>query len=153
MDFKAKPIGAHVYYSAYLEALVLLSDYNTAQQVYNDGLYYMQTYMNSPIYGAPVTRSLAIYEYSRCNYQVSIDLCGRAIELYKYKTKKKNLIITYRQVADMKYWIALNYACMNQKDTAVRILNEIKLGTADPFTIKRTDILLDNLANENIERI
>lgn len=138
------PLALTTYYPVCLEALCMTGDMAMAKQIYEQGLYFMLTYMHSPVNGYTICRAIAIYEYTIGNYQASLECCDNALRVLSEDKNEKDASIHQRLSAHIKYIVALNYAEMGRKQEALQILNKIRMGLVIPYTLE----LVNKLQNE-----
>ena len=138
------PLALTTFYPVCLEALCMTGDVSMAKKIYDQGLYFMLTYMDSPVNGYTICRAIAIYEYTMGNYQASLECCDNAIMLLSEDKNEKDAPIHQRLSAHIKYIVALNYAEMGRKQDALQILNKIRMGLVIPYTLE----LVNKLQNE-----
>lgn len=144
-----KPSDAHLYYSALITALSLKGDRESAVRAYNSGLYYLKTYMNSPIYGDRISLSLAIYEYCGGNYETAARLTDNALRLVMASSKKKNRIPDEYFKSAALYWKAMCLASMGNKAAAREIIYSSREHYATDYYRKCFAKLLEDMANDN----
>lgn len=144
-----KPSDAHLYYSALITALSLKGDRESAVRAYNSGLYYLKTYMNSPIYGDRISLSLAIYEYCGGNYETAARLTDNALRLVMASSKKKNRIPDEYFKSAALYWKAICLASMGNKAAAREIIYSSREHYATDYYRKCFAKLLEDMANDN----
>ena len=147
--FVEKPSDAHLYYSALITALSLKGDRESAVRAYNSGLYYLKTYMNSPIYGDRISLSLAIYEYCGGNYETAARLTDNALRLVMASSKKKNWIPDEYFKSAALYWKAMCLASMGNKAAAREIIYSSREHYATDYYRKCFAKLLEDMANDN----
>lgn len=143
-----KPSDAHLYYSALITALSLKGDRESAVRAYNSGLYYLKTYMNSPIYGDRISLSLAIYEYCGGNYETAARLTDNALRLVMASSKKKNRIPDEYFKSAALYWKAMCLASMGNKAAAREIIYSSREHYATDYYRKCFAKLLEDMAND-----
>ncbi len=144
-----KPSDAHLYYSALITALSLKGDRESAVRACNSGLYYLKTYMNSPIYGDRISLSLAIYEYCGGNYETAARLTDNALRLVMASSKKKNRIPDEYFKSAALYWKAMCLASMGNKAAAREIIYSSREHYATDYYRKCFAKLLEDMANDN----
>lgn len=144
-----KPSDAHLYYSALITALSLKGDRESAVRAYNSGLYYLKTYMNSPIYGDRISLSLAIYEYCGGNYETAARLTDNALRLVMASSKKKNRIPDEYFKSAALYWKAMCLASMGNKAAAREIIYSSREHYATDYYRKCFAKLLEDMVNDN----
>ncbi len=144
-----KPSDAHLYYSVLITALSLKGDRESAVRAYNSGLYYLKTYMNSPIYGDRISLSLAIYEYCGGNYETAARLTDNALRLVMASSKKKNRIPDEYFKSAALYWKAMCLASMGNKAAAREIIYSSREHYATDYYRKCFAKLLEDMANDN----
>ena len=147
--FVEKPSDAHLYYSALITALSLKGDRESAVRAYNSGLYYLKTYMNSPIYGDRISLSLAIYEYCGGNYETAARLTDNALRLVMASSKKKNRIPDEYFKSAALYWKAMCRASMGNKAAAREIIYSSREHYATDYYRKCFAKLLEDMANDD----
>lgn len=147
--FVEKPSDAHLYYSALITALSLKGDRESAVRAYNSGLYYLKTYMNSPIYGDRISLSLAIYEYCGENYETAARLTDNALRLVMASSKKKNRIPDEYFKSAALYWKAMCLASMGNKAAAREIIYSSREHYATDYYRKCFAKLLEDMANDD----
>lgn len=147
--FVEKPSDAHLYYSVLITALSLKGDRESAVRAYNSGLYYLKTYMNSPIYGDRISLSLAIYEYCGGNYETAARLTDNALRLVMASSKKKNRIPDEYFKSAALYWKAMCLASMGNKAAAREIIYSSREHYATDYYRKCFAKLLEDMANDN----
>lgn len=143
-----KPSDAHLYYSVLITALSLKGDRESAVRAYNSGLYYLKTYMNSPIYGDRISLSLAIYEYCGGNYETAARLTDNALRLVMASSKKKNRIPDEYFKSAALYWKAMCLASMGNKAAAREIIYSSREHYATDYYRKCFAKLLEDMAND-----
>lgn len=116
------PNSAQTYYAAKLTAFVLKNDLESATITRNQGMYYLNTYINSPIFGATVSLSLGMFEYLNKNYQISIDLLNNCYGNLVNTFKPKNKLPYENYCVKIFYYLALNYYAMGDNTNAARCL-------------------------------
>lgn len=147
--FVEKPSDAHLYYSALITAFSLKGDRESAVRAYNSGLYYLKTYMNSPIYGDRVSLSLAIYEYCGGNYETAARLADNALRLVMASSKKKNRIPDEYFKSAALYWKAMCLASMGNKSAAREIIYSSREHYATDYYRKCFAKLLEDMVNDD----
>lgn len=149
-DFQKNPSSAHVYYSTVLMAYLLKGDMENAKAVYQRGLYFLQTYMNSPIFGDKICIALAVYEYFCTNYSVSLQLLDNALRIgVSTPAKPKQRLIDENMICIISYWRAMNFASMGNKAAAWEIINSCKNMYTTPFYKQCAEKLLCDMAENN----
>lgn len=127
------PNGAHLYYSALLAAYLLKGDLDHAADAYTKGFYYMNTYKNSPIYGAAVSLSLGMYEFYCGRYDISLQLLENAMRVHCACLKPENRIPDENMTSMLCYWKAINLASMGNKAAAWDSINYCKNFYKTPY--------------------
>ncbi|MCH5193979.1 MAG: hypothetical protein J1F11_08470, partial [Oscillospiraceae bacterium] len=119
--FKVSVTNAHIYYSYLLMAYLMLGDLDHAADTYNHGLYFMQTYMNSPTAGVIVSQALAVYEFYAGHYDVSMQLLDNAVRIGSSGIKQAERHVTIpgeNMTSIICYWKAVNFFAMGDKASA-----------------------------------
>lgn len=124
--YSEKPTCAETYYSALLAAYLLKGDLDHAADAYTKGFYYMNTYKNSPIYGAAVSLSLGMYEFYCGHYDISLQLLENAMRVHCAYLKPENRIPDENMTSMICYWKAINLASMGNKAAAWDSINYCK---------------------------
>lgn len=124
--FVKNPSNAHLYYAYLITAYLLKGDMESAQKSYNNGLYYLRTYMNSPAYGDNVSLALGIYEYYCGHYDTAAGLLDNALRILTAARKPKTRIPEENFIFTVSYWKAMCFAAMGNKAAAWDILNSCK---------------------------
>lgn len=146
------PSDAHLYYTVLITALSLKGDRENAERAYNSGLYYLKTYMNSPIYGDRISLALAIYEYCGGNYETAARLTDNALRLVMASSKKKNRIPDEYFKSAALYWKAMSLASMGNKAAAREIIYSSREHYATDYYRKCFAKLLEDMANDDNRR-
>lgn len=124
--YSEKPTGADSYYSALLSAYLLKGDLDHAADAYAKGFYFLNTYKNSPIYGAVVSLSLGMYEFYCGHYDISLQLLENAMRVHCAYLKPENRIPDENMTSMLCYWKAINLASMGNKAAAWDSINYCK---------------------------
>lgn len=127
------PNNAHMYYSTLLAANLLKDDLDHAADTYTKGFYYMNTYKNSPLYGAHVSLSLGMYEFYCGRYDLSLQLLENALCLNCAYMKPENRIPDENMLTMIYYWKAINLASMGNKAAAWDSINYCKNFYKTPY--------------------
>ncbi len=127
------PVGAHFYYSALLSAYLLKGDLDHAADAYTKGFYYLNTYKNSPVYGAAVSLSLGMYEFYCGHYNISLQLLENAMRVHCAYLKPENRIPDENMTSMICYWKAINLASMGNKAAAWDNINYCKNFYKTPY--------------------
>lgn len=122
--FLSVPNGGELYYSALLKASLLRGDMDGAARAYNDGRYYLQTYMNSPVSGDITSVALATYEYFIGHYEISVQLLENARRVLNERGMREGKNTYELTSVEINYMQAMNYACMGRKADAWELLNK-----------------------------
>lgn len=131
--YAEKPVGAHIYYSALLSAYLLKGDLDHAADAYAKGFYFMNTYKNSPVYGAAVSISLGMYEFYCGRYDISLQLLENAMRVHCAHLKPENRIPDENMTSMICYWKAINLASMGNKAAAWDSINYCKNFYKTPY--------------------
>lgn len=131
--YAEKPNGAQYYYSAQLSAYLLKGDLDHAADAYAKGFYYMNTYKNSPIYGAAVSLSLGMYEFYCGHYDISLQLLENAMRIQCATMKPENRIPDENMTSMICYWKAINLASIGNKAAAWDNINYCKNFYKTPY--------------------
>lgn len=124
--YAEKPNNAHYYYAAMLSAYLLKGDLDHAADAYAKGFYFMNTYKNSPVYGAAVSLSLGMYEFYCGRYDISLQLLENAMRVHCAYLKPENRIPDENMTSMICYWKAINLASMGNKAAAWDSINYCK---------------------------
>ena len=117
------PNGAHSYFAALLQACLLEGEIEAARAAYENGFYYMKTYMNSPIYGVNVSLSLAMYEYYMGRYDLSLNLLDNAFRILNADYDSEQRIPDENLRSILSYWRAKNLIAVKDKISAEKMLD------------------------------
>lgn len=128
-----RPTNGHMYYSAALTAYLLKGDLDRAADTYNKGFYFMNTYKNSPLYGAYVSLALGMYEFYCGHYDVSLQLLENAMRVHYSTLKPENRIPDENMTSMICYWKAINLASMGNKAAAWDCINYCKNFYKTPY--------------------
>ncbi len=131
--YSEKPTCAETYYSALLAAYLLKGDLDRAADTYSKGFYYMNTYKNSPIYGAAVSLSLGMYEFYCGHYDISLQLLENAMRVHCAYLKPENRIPDENMSTMICYWRAINLASIGNKAAAWDNINYCKNFYKTPY--------------------
>ena len=149
--FKVSATNAHIYYSSLLMAYLMLGDLDHAADTYNRGLYFMQTYMNSPTAGVIVSQVLAVYEYYAGHYDVSMQLLDNTIRIGSSgikQSEQRTTIPGENMTSIICYWKAVNFFAMGDKASAWEMINSCKGLYKTPYYEQLSQKLLDDMAKE-----
>lgn len=146
--FSVSPTNAHMYYSALLMAYLMLGERERAFDVYNRGMYYMRTYMNSPVSGVCVSLSLAVYEFYAGHYGVSLQLLDNALRAGSADVRPEHRIPNENMTSIICYWKALVFANMGNKAAAWEMINYCKNFYKTPYYETLSDKLLEDMAED-----
>lgn len=145
----SKPNDAHLYYAGMIMARLLNGEISEAERLHSEGFYYLNTYMNSPIYGAQVSAALGMYEYFHVNYNVSLGLLDNAMRIVMAGRKPKNRLSYENSVFGISYWRAMCFASSGNKAAAWEIINSCKgLYTTDYYRQCAEKLLADMADDE-----
>ncbi len=148
-NYVSKPNGAHLYYAAMITARLLKGEISEAERLHSEGFYYLNTYMNSPIYGVQVSIALGIYEYFHGNYNVSLGLLDNAMRIDIAGRKPKNRLPDESSAFIISYWRAMCFASSGNKAAAWEIINSCKsLYTTDYYRQCAEKLLADMAEDE-----
>ncbi|MBD5146588.1 MAG: hypothetical protein HDT21_11870 [Ruminococcus sp.] len=143
--YAERPNGAHLYYSAQLSAYLLKGDLDHAADAYTKGFYYMNTYKNSPIYGAAVSLSLGMYEFYCGHYDISLQLLENAMRIHCATMKPENRIPDENMTSMICYWKAINLASIGNKAAAWDNINYCKNFYKTPYYRQCCEKLLTDM--------
>lgn len=143
------PNGAHFYYSALLSAYLLKGDLDCAAEAYSKGFYYLNTYKNSPVYGAAVSLSLGMYEFYCGHYDMSLQLLENAMRIHCASVKPENRIPDENISTMICYWRAINLACMGNKAAAWDNINYCKNFYKTPYYQQCCEKLLADMEKKS----
>lgn len=144
------PNGAHNYFAALLQACLLAGDTEAARAAYENGFYYLKTYMNSPISGANVSLSLAIYEYFNSRFDLSLNLLDNAFKLLNKDYDPEQHIPDENLRSILSYWRAKNLIAVGNKGEALKMLSNCKNYYKTDYYKKKIDELKKELENETV---
>ena len=148
--YASNPNGAHFSYAALLTQRLLSGDMQGAEKAYNDGFYFLRTYMNSPASGIDISTALAAYEYFKGHYSLSIQLLDNAYKiLYYEKWLPKDRLPNEMALTRIYYMKALNLACMGNKAAAWELLNKCGGLYKTDYYQCCIDKLLDDMTEKN----
>ena len=82
----------------------------------------MKTYMNSPVSGAHVSLSLAMYEYFMGRYDVSLDLLDNAFRILNAGFEPEQHIPDENMRSILSYWRAKNLIAVGNNAEAFKML-------------------------------
>lgn len=116
------PNGAHSYFAALLEACLLGGDIESAKAAYENGFYYMKTYMNSPVYGVNVSLSLAIYEYFMGRHDLSLNLLDNGFRILNADYDPEQHIPDENLRSILSCWRAKNLIAVGDRKSAAEML-------------------------------
>lgn len=147
--YVSKPNGAHFYYAGMIMARLFKGEISEAERLHSEGFYYLNTYMNSPIYGAPVSIALGMFEYFHGNYNVSLGLLDNAMGIVMAGRKPKNRLSDDNNIFIISYWRAMCFASAGNKAAAWEIINSCRgLYTTDYYRQCAEKLLADMADDE-----
>lgn len=142
------PNGAHNYFAALLQACLLAGDTESAKAAYENGFYYLKTYMNNPISGAHVSLSLAVYEYFNGRSDLSLNLIDNAFRLLNKGYESEQRIPDENLRSILSYWRAKNLIVSGNETEALKMLSNCENYYKTDYYRKKIDELKKEL-NEN----
>lgn len=150
--FSVSPDNAQMYYAALLMAYLMLGERDRAVYIYNRGSYFMNTYMNSPVSGAYVSLSLAVYEYYAGRFDESLKLLDGSLENVKSGAKPKEQIPTECLASIINYWKAVVLKQQGRREEALDTAEKCKRLYKTPYYEMLFAKLLEDMANDDNRR-
>lgn len=147
--YSEMPTNAHNYYAAMLMAYLLKGDLDHAADAYTKGFYFMNTYKNSPLYGAAVSLSLGMYEFYCGHYDTSLQLLENAMRVHCAYLRPENRIPDENMTSMICYWKAMNLAAMGNKAAAWDNINYCKDFYKTPYYRQCCEKLLADMAENH----
>lgn len=147
--YSQNPANGHSYYSSLLTAYLLSGDLDHAADAYNRGLYYMRTYMNSPISGCFVSLALGMYEYYCGHYETSLQLLDNAMRVHCANLSPESRIPDENMSTMICYWKAVNLASIGNKAAAWDSINYCKNFYKTPYYQQCCEKLLADMAEKH----
>lgn len=147
--FSVSPYNAETYYSALLMAYLMLGERDRAVYIYNRGSCFMYTYMNSPVCGAYVSLSLAVYDYYAGRFDESLKLLDASLENVKSGAKPKERIPTECLASIINYWKAVVLKQKGRREEAFEIIEKCKGLYKTPYYEMLFAKLLEDMANDD----
>lgn len=142
------PTNAHMYYAVLMMAYMLNSDMENAHKAYNDGLYYLKTYMNSPAYGDNVSLALGVYEFFCGNHETAAGLLDNSMRIVMASRKPKSRIPEENFIFTISYWKAMCFSAMGNKAAAWDIINSCRSLYTTDYYRKCADKLIKDMAED-----
>lgn len=147
--FSAYPTNAQLYYSTLLMAYLMLGERDRAVYIYNRGSCFMYTYMNSPVSGAYVSLSLAVYEYYAGRFDESLKLLDASLENVKSGAKPQQRVPIECLVSIINYWKAVVLKQKGRREEAFEIIEKCKRLYKTPYYEMLFAKLLEDMANDD----
>ena len=147
--YSEMPTTAHNYYAALLSAYLLKGDLDHAADAYAKGFYFLNTYKNSPVYGAAVSLSLGMYEFYCGHYDISLQLLENAMRVHCSYLKPENRIPDENMTSMICYWKAINLASMGNKAAAWDSINYCKDFYKTPYYRQCCEKLLADMEKKS----
>ncbi len=140
--FEKDPDGAHLYYAFMMKARLQKGEVQEAKRLGNEGFFYLQTYINSPLCWRKLTVSLGIFYYHVGDYYKSLEFLDRAMSVHD---SKKHSLAGEFCTFEILYWMAMCYTALGEKEAALDMLDMGKgLYTTDYYR-NEADKLFDEL--------
>ncbi|MDE5578029.1 MAG: hypothetical protein K2J11_11655 [Oscillospiraceae bacterium] len=150
-EFFEKSSYAHGYYSQLMLAQLMNGDFDSAAETYTFGLYYMRTYMNSPISGGYVSMALAVYEFYAGHYDTALQLIDGSDRAYAAAPSKPDEKLPDENVWTInRYWQSLCLARKGMKSQAAEILKNTESTYTTEYYRSAINKLMEELSNEAI---
>ena len=146
--YSRAPSGGHMYYTALLSAYLISGDLDHAADTFNKGFYYLNTYKNSPLYGAHVSLALGMYENFCGHYDVSLQLLDNGMRVHHSDLRPENRLPDENMTSMICYWKAVNFFAMGDKASAWEMINSCKGLYKTPYYEQLSQKLLDDMAKE-----
>ncbi len=147
--FSVSPYNAETYYAALLMAYLMLGERDRAVYIYNRGSCFMYTYMNSPVSGAYVSLSLAVYEYYAGRFDESLKLLDASLENVKSGAKPQQRVPIECLVSIINYWKAVVLNEKGRREEALDTAEKCKRLYKTPYYEMLFAKLLEDMANDD----
>jgi len=123
--FDKKPRSAHLYYTFMIKARLQRGEVQEAKRLYNEGFFFLQTYINNPVCWHELTITLGIFYYYIGDFDTGLKFLDRFL-LADYANDdddSDHRIMREFLLFEVLYWMAMCFAALGRNAVASDLIN------------------------------